>query len=182
MLHQASHDKPFVRFLSPAIILLGVAMCLTLAHASSPAIHGSQNPLTVEPPSLVIAVGQSGNANVTLTESPPAYGLVCFAVEGFPTSGFVTSFKPECANMDSTGGPIKSVLTVEATPAAAPQSFSAFVVVGSGNWTERAEVNITVTPAMPAWIPWSIIFAFILLLISPFVVARIKRNLRKYRS
>jgi hypothetical protein len=59
---------------------------------------------------------------------------------------------------------------VEATPAAAPQSFTAFVIANGGNWTVKAPITITVEPAMPAWIPWSIILVFVLILIVPLMI------------
>jgi hypothetical protein len=65
---------------------------------------------------------------------------------------------------------------VEATPAAAPQNFTAYVVAMRGNWTERVPFNVTVEPAMPAWIPWSIILIFILILLIPVIVKRKPRH------
>jgi len=135
--------------------------------------------LNVNPSSLVIKVGSSATTNLTLTNLP-ANGLrACFNVEGFPTSGFITSILPECAN--SPSGRILAVLRVEATPAAAPQRFTAFVVASNGNWTTRTMLNITVEPGMPAWIPWSIILAFALILTIPLVVKtkETKRRTRK---
>jgi len=72
----------------------------------------------------------------------------------------------------STESSNPAVLSVEATPAAAPQSFTAYVVATGGNWTERAAIDVTVEPAMPAWIPWSIILVFILILLIPVIVKR----------
>ena len=174
----ASSDKPFVRLSWPALVLLAVMIGFGLVQASSLTFHQTESTLTISPPSLIMRVGQSASANVTLSGFPLAFGQVCFAVDGFPTSGFVTTFNPECANLGATSQ-VRSVLTVEATPAAAPQSFTALVVAGSGNWTDSAHVGITVTPAMPTWIPWSILFGFILLLISPFLVERMKRRQRR---
>ena len=105
-----------------------------------------------------------------MTRLPVSFGKVCFAVKGFPTSGFVASIVPTCANLQESGSTI-SVLAVEATPAASPQSFAAFVVASSGKWTERVPFSITfsitVEPATPAWIPWSIILMFVLILLMP---------------
>ncbi len=67
-------------------------------------------------------------------------------------------------------------MNVEATPAAAPQSFTAFVVAISLNWTGRSPISITVEPAMPAWIPWSIVLVFMLVFIIPLVVKTKKKT------
>ena len=125
--------------------------------------------LSVRPSSVVIKVGDSARINLTLINSPVDSLKICFSVEGFPTSGFVTSTDPTCAGSQSSS-PIVSVLRVEATPAAAPQSFTAFVIANGGDWTVKAPISITVEPAMPAWIPWSIILVFILILIIPLTI------------
>jgi hypothetical protein len=52
------------------------------------------------------------------------------------------------------------------------------VVASGGNWSANAPIDVTVTPAMPVWIPWSIILAFILLLTGPTLVKRMRRKLR----
>jgi hypothetical protein len=70
-----------------------------------------------------------------------------------------------------------AILSVEATPAAAPQSFTAYVVATSGNWTSRTTIDITVVPAMSAWIPWSIVIVFILILVTPLIMKRKPREL-----
>ena len=112
--------------------------------------------------------------NLTLTNSPTSSGKVCFGVEDFPTSGFVTTIVPPCEIVQSSTI-LVAVLTVEATPAAAPQSFTAYVVATSGNWTARAPISITVEPAMPAWIPWSIILVFVLILLIPLLIKKKRR-------
>jgi hypothetical protein len=129
--------------------------------------------LTVNPPSVVIKVGDSTSVNLTLTNSPARLDKVCFGVEDFPTSGFVTTIVPSCATVQSSIA--VAVLTVEATPAAAPQSFTAYVVATSGNWTGRVPISITVEPAMPAWIPWSIILVFVLILLIPLMIKKKRR-------
>jgi hypothetical protein len=74
-------------------------------------------------------------------------------------------------------------LSVEATPAAAPQNFSVFVVASSATWSERAQLGITVVPALPAWIPWAMILAFILVFISSVVVRKKRtKDSRKLRT
>ena len=117
--------------------------------------------ITVTPSSVVVKVGEKVSVNVTLT-NPGDVGRVCFSLEGFPETGFRTSFEPECANPQASG--IASVLTVEVTPAAAPQSFTAFVIAKVGGQTAQAPFNVTVEPAMPAWIPWLGLVLFFLIL------------------
>jgi hypothetical protein len=86
---------------------------------------------------------------------------------------------PECVSSGPSEA-INSTLSVEATPAAAPQSFSVFVVASSATWIERVQLGITVVPAVPAWIPWAIIAAFILVIISPILVGK-KRTKKSTR-
>jgi len=149
-----------------ALLLATVNTCIFPITANSVRIHQSGPTLTVTPSSVVIKVGDSANVSLALAPSPS--GRVCFDVEDFPTSGFITTFYPPCVSTESS----LAVLTVEATPAAAPQNFTAFVVATGGNWTARATINVTVEPAMPAWIPWSIILVFILILLIPVIVKR----------
>jgi hypothetical protein len=144
-------------------------MPCTLSTISASRLWQSEPNLTVNPSHIVIKVGNSARLNLTLTNLRVKSEKVCFGVEGFPTSGFVTSAVPACAISQSSDR-AASILTVEATPAAAPQSFTAFVVASSGNWTAKAPISVTVEPAMPAWIPWSIILIFILILIVPFAI------------
>lgn len=117
--------------------------------------------VTITPSSVIVKVGEKADVNVTLT-NPGDVGLVCFSLEGFPDSGFRTSFYPECAIPQATE--IATVLTVEATPAAAPQSFTAFVIAKIGSQTAQTPLNVTVEPAMPAWIPWLGILLFFVIL------------------
>jgi cobalamin synthase len=102
---------------------------------------------------------------------PDSQGKICFTVTDFPSSGFVTSIKPACEASPFHGSAM-SVLTVEATPAAAPQNFNASVIASGGNWTSQVPLGVTVIPAMPAWIPWSIILVFALIVIIPVVIRR----------
>jgi hypothetical protein len=121
-----------------------------------------QGPLgvMVNPSSVVIKVGDKASVNVTVMSSDDV-GQVCFSLEGFPESGFRTSFNPVCI-VPQIG--IASVLTVEATPAAAPQSFTASVIAKAGTQTAQASLNVTVEPAMSAWIPWLGLALFFLVL------------------
>ena len=157
------------RSLLGVIALLVIAASILPGTVNSARVQQSGPTLTVTPPSIVIKVGDTANVSVQLTTSSSSFSNVCFGVEDFPTSGFVTVFNPPCVSAQTKS---PALLTVEATPAAAPQSFTAYVVATAGNWTERASINVTVEPAMPAWIPWSIILVFILILLIPMIVKR----------
>jgi hypothetical protein len=132
--------------------------------------------VTIEPSSVVIKVGDKSEIKVAVTNPEQVSGReVCFSLEGFPTSGFRTTFTPECA--DSQSGNVGTVLTVEATPAAAPQNVTAYVIASSGNRTAQTVLNITVVPAMPAWIPWAGLLVFFSILgIAIFLKPRIPRK------
>lgn len=120
-------------------------------HSGNPLDAGLD--LTIDPSSVVMKVGEKARINVTVT-TPEALGTgqICFEVQGFPESGFRTSFLPECAAPQL--GAIRTVLTVEVTPAAAPQNVTAFVIVRSSTQIAQATLLVTVEPAMPAWVPW----------------------------
>ncbi len=130
----------------------------------------------IEPSSVVIKVGEKSEIQVTVTNPEKVSGgQVCFSLEGFPASGFRTTFTPECA--DSQSGNVGTVLTVEVTPAAAPQNVTAYVIATSGNQTAQTVLNITVEPAMPAWIPWAGLLAFFSVLgIAIFLKPRMPRK------
>lgn len=154
------------------IALLLVAVSTFTLPTTAANIAGTQQSgpiLTINPSSVVIKVGDSANVSLTLSNSSFGFGIVCFGVEDFPSSGFVSTFVPSCVNAQSSS---PAILTVEATPAAAPQSFTAYVVATSGNWISRVPIDITVEPAMSAWIPWSIILVFILILLIPVIIKR----------
>jgi hypothetical protein len=59
---------------------------------------------------------------------------------------------------------MKTLLLVEATPAAAPQNFTAAILATSGNQTVSAPLTITVIPAISPWIPWLGILLFFLVI------------------
>ena len=153
------------------IVIALVASSLPRAEANPAELRQAQPTLTIDPSSLVIKVGQNASARVTLLGSPTVYGMVCFSLEGLPASGFITSMDPECVSSEPSKA-VNSTLIVEATPAAAPQSFSVFVVASSATWSERAQLGITVVPALPAWIPWTMIVAFILVFIGSVLVGK----------
>lgn len=106
----------------------------------------------IQPSLIVLKVGEKAEVNVTIINPEKVSGgQVCFSLEGFPDSGFRTSFTPECA--DSQHGGFGTILTVEVTPAAAPQTVTAHVIASSGNQTAQVVLSVSVEPAMPAWIP-----------------------------
>jgi hypothetical protein len=126
--------------------------------------HPSQVALgvTVVPSSVVIRVGETVRINVTATSGDATpIGQVCFSLQGFPDPGFRTSFLPECATSQSNR--ISAILTVEVTPAVAPQSFTAFVVARSEGQTSETSLDVTVEPAFPPWIAWAGILLFLLI-------------------
>jgi hypothetical protein len=55
-------------------------------------------------------------------------------------------------------------------------------VATDANWTSRTSISITVEPAMPAWVPWSIILAFLLLLVSPILIKTQRAKARRRTS
>jgi hypothetical protein len=108
--------------------------------------------VVIQPSSIVLKVGESTKINVTVSDpNLLSGGQVCYSVEGFPSSGFLTSFSLGCSDSQHEFG---TVLTVEATPAAAPQNVTAYVIASSGNQTAQTTLYVTVQLAMPAWIPW----------------------------
>jgi hypothetical protein len=161
--------------------LIGMMTNFTTAPVNSLGIRQAEPSLMVTPSSIVIRVGESARANITFMDRLTGQELVCFRVEDFPASGFIISIEPQCANPDPSHS-IKSVLTVEATPAAAPQTFTASLVAEGGDWTEQAPIRVTVEPEMSAWIPWSIILVVILLLLSPLLVKEKKKSAKLVRT
>ena len=114
--------------------------------------------LTVDPSAVTIKVGDSASVNLTTTSSGVLGPQVCFSEQGFPSSGFNLTFLPTCAPL--TQQTMKTSLIVEATPAAAPQNFTAAILATSGNETASASLTITVVPAISPWIPWAGILLF----------------------
>jgi hypothetical protein len=109
----------------------------------------------------VIKVGDKATINLTLT-SEESSGQVCFGQQGFPDSGFTLTFLPQCTLI--TQRITRAQLIVEATPAAAPQNFTATILATVGNQTASTPLTITVIPAIPAWIPWLGILLFFLVI------------------
>jgi hypothetical protein len=154
----ASQRVHFIVILLAVSILWSMSLLLTgFAYSTSQLALG----VTVVPSSVVIRVGETVRINVTATSGETApIGQVCFSLEGFPDSGFRTSFLPECAT--SQLNRISAMLTVEVTPAAAPQSFTAFVIARSQGQTFQTSLDITVEPAFPPWIAWAGLILFLL--------------------
>jgi hypothetical protein len=122
---------------------------------------GSQLALSDNPSTAVIKVGNQAAINLTVV-GEAASGQVCFGQQGFPNSGFTLTFLPQCAMMQQSVA--RAQLIVEATPAAAPQNFTALILASLGNETVSAPLTITVVPAIPAWIPWLGIVLFFLVI------------------
>lgn len=134
--------------------------------------------LSANPSAVVIKVGANATINLTLTTAASS-GQACFGQEGFPDSGFILTFLPQCAAVQQ---PItRTKLNVEATPAAAPQNFTALILATLGNQSASTPLTVTVVPAIPAWIPWLgvLVFFFVIgaaLFIKPRKSARAKRK------
>lgn len=119
--------------------------------------------ITISPSSVTIKVGDKATINVTtILQAGAGTGQVCFEIQGFPDTGFRTSFSPQCAT--SQGGSAGTVLTVEVTPASAPQTVDAFVVARSGSQIAQANLSVTVEPAMSPWVPWLGLLLFFVIL------------------
>jgi len=121
----------------------------------------SQLTLSVNPSAVVIKVGENATVDLTFT-SAASSGQVCFGQEGFPTSGFILTFLPQCTAVQQTM--TRTKLNIEATPAAAPQNFTALILASLANQTASTPLTITVVPAIPAWIPWLGVLLFFLVI------------------
>ena len=136
-------------YLSSLVLL---AVVLPLAGGFPNQKYDTSFAVTIQPSSIVLKVGEKTAVNVTVSSPDQVSGgQVCYSLEGFPASGFRTSFTLECSDSQHGFG---TVLMIEVTPAAAPQSVTAYVVASSGSQTAQAVLTISVEPAMPAWIPW----------------------------
>ena len=125
------------------------------------AASDSELNLSLNPSAVVIKVGD--NASITLTfATDEVLRQACFGEEGFPSSGFILIYLPQCAITQSQ--PTNTELIVEATPAAAPQNFTALILASIGNQTASAPLTVTVVPAIPPWIPWLGILLFFLVI------------------
>jgi len=153
------HDALRISILTIYLVLL---LCGPILNSSNFArASSSQLSLSANPSSVVIKVGDNATVNLALSTGE-VLREVCFGEQGFPTSGFVLTFLPQCT---ITQGAITTTqLVVEATPAAAPQNFTAFIVASIGNQTASTPLTVTVVPAIPAWIPWLGILLFFLVI------------------
>jgi len=124
-------------------------------------VSNSNLTLSTNPSAAVIKVGDKATINLTLT-SVAISGSACFGEQGFPDSGFTLTFLPQCALVHEAM--TSAQLVVEATPAAAPQNFTATILATLGNQTASTSLTITVIPAIPAWIPWLGILLFFIVI------------------
>jgi hypothetical protein len=155
---------------SLGICLLALTVLLLLnpiASASSVQPFQATFGVVIGPSTVTVKVGDKAEINVTITNPELVNGTqVCFSLDGFPSSGFTTSFNPECSDSQHGFG---TILTVEVTPAAAPQTVTAYVIANSNSQSAQAVLNLSVEPAMPAWIPWlGLILFFAVLAIAIF--------------
>jgi hypothetical protein len=143
--------------------LVLLAVILPLAGGFPKQRYDASFGVMIQPSSIVLKVGEKTEVNVTVSNPDEVSGgRVCYSLEGFPASGFRTSFTLECSDSQHR---FSTVLTVEVTPAAAPQSVTAYVVASSGNQTAQAVLSVSVEPAMPAWIPWLGLLLFFSILV-----------------
>ena len=155
------------RLSQPIILCCILVFMLLLANPNSVSafdqrsyVASSTFNLTLDPPSVVIKVGQNATVNLILANSGAAGEQLCFGQQGFPDSGFILTFLPQCTML--TPGFLRASLSVEATAAAAPQSFTATILAITGNQTAKAPLTVTVVPGIPVWVPWLIIAVFVL--------------------
>ena len=141
--------------------MLLINCCLAIRPAYSQSVRSSQFAITVNPSSAVIKVGDKAGINLTVSDGVNG-GTVCFGQQGFPSSGFTLTFLPQCAPIRQ--GMVAGQLTVEVTPASAPQNFTALIQATAGNETATAPLTITVIPAIPPWIPWVGIVVFFMVI------------------
>jgi len=142
-------------------------------------VSGPEFSLSADPTAVVIKVGDSSAINLTVS-SEGGSGLICFSEQGFPSSGFVLTFLPQCAMMQQRI--LNARLMVEATPAAAPQNFTALILASLGNETASTPLTVTVVPAIPAWIPWLGIVVFFLVIGAALFIKPRKSEKRKGKA
>ena len=160
-------DSRFIQSVSrPLMASICMLLLINCYLANGPAyaqisVSGSQLTLTTDPSGAVIKVGDKAGFNLTVTGAPEG-GTVCFGQQGFPSSGFILTFLPQCAAVQQ--GLASGQLIVEVTPASAPQNFTALILATIGNETISAPLTITVVPAIPPWIPWLGILVFFIVI------------------
>jgi len=127
-------------------------------------VSQSKPSLTLEPSAVVIKVGDTATVSAILANGQnTTFSQVCFNIEGFPATGFITSITPQCTTLQSFET-INASLNVTATPAAAPQNVTALIVATGGALSVQAFLLVTVVPAISPWIPWSMIGVFVTIL------------------
>jgi hypothetical protein len=151
------------------ILLLHSWLAFGLVRASN--VKQVSFSLTVDPSAVTIKVGDSAFINLTTISAGISGSQVCYSEQGFPSSGFNLTFLPECTPL--TQLTTRTILIVGATPAAAPQNFTAAILAISGNETASAPLTITVVPAIAPWIPWlGILLFFVVIGLALFVGPR----------
>ena len=151
----------------PALHVAILSLFLLLSIQYSPVLgysigaSSSQLSLSATPSAVVIKVGDNASVGLTLNSSE-TLREACFGEEGFPSSGFILIFLPQCLVTQTPSS--SASLMVEATPAAAPQNFTALIVATIGNQSATTPLSVTVVPAIPAWIPWLGILLFFLVI------------------
>ncbi len=168
-------DCTVVLFLSLLLLLSNSKMIGPVASQDS---MESTLVLRVDPSSVTIKVGDNATVNLMVSNPGQPRSKVCFGQQGFPDSGFDLTFSPTCTLLPT--GSVTSLLTVVATPAAAPQNFTASILAVAGNQSAQAALTVTVIPGLPPWIPWLIIIVFFLFLAIA-VTVNPKTVLRKIR-
>ena len=114
-----------------AVLLISSLQLGVLANATNQ-ISQNQPSLTLEPSSVVIKVGDTATINAVLVNGQNmTFSQVCFNIEGFPSTGFITSITPECTALQPFEN-FTASLNVTATPAAAPQNVTALIVASGG--------------------------------------------------
>ena len=162
-----------------AVLLISSLRLGALANATNQ-MSQNQPSLILDPSSVVIKVGDTATISAVLVNGQNStFSQVCFNIEGFPSTGFITSITPECTTLQPFEN-FTSSLNVTATPAAAPQNVTALIVARGGTFAVQAFLLVTVVPAISAWIPWSMIVVFVAILgLSLFYGNRRKRRRRR---
>jgi len=157
-----------------AVLLISSSQLGVFANATN------KSSLTLEPSSVVIKVGDTATINAVLVNGQnTTFSKICFNIEGFPSTGFITSITPECTTLQPFEN-FTASLNVTATPAAAPQNVTALIVASGDTFAVQAFLLVTVVPAISAWIPWSMIIVFVAILsLSLFYGNKRKRRRKK---
>jgi hypothetical protein len=164
------------------IVLMLTLICTPLALALPNQVHDVGFGVALSPSSIVLKVGDTGAINVTVTNPDKVNGTqVCFTLGGFPSTGFRTSFAPQCSSLQNGG--FATVLTIVVTPASAPQTVQGIVTASSGEQSAQATLNLTVEPAMAAWIPWlGLILFFVILTVAVLWKPKMPGKARRRKS